>query len=287
MKQALFTGCIIPIQNPFIERIARDIFPKIGVEINDLEFSCCPFYGVRDIDEKEWLVIAARNLSLAEEKSLEIVSLCNGCTQTLKEANEMLRNNELREEINTSLARINRHYNGTVKVTHFMMLLDNIKDKLRPMIKPLRGLRIATHTGCHLLRPSGIMGYDNPENPARFNEFIRFLGAQAVEYNSSSLCCGYSQITNDKDASLSIMKDKLDELSKLDIDCLSVCCPSCFNQFDKNQVLLKSKYTIDYKIPVLHVLQLLGISMGMSPEQVFIQNNRTISPELKEKLSQI
>ncbi|MBN2422081.1 CoB--CoM heterodisulfide reductase subunit B [Candidatus Woesearchaeota archaeon] len=282
---ALFLGCVIPIQIPHIEKLARDLLPKLGINIVDADFSCCPFYGVRDIDEKEWLVTAARNLALAEEQKIDIISLCNGCSQTLIEANHALQDKELRAEINEVLKKINKQYNGTVKVYHFLMVFDSMKDQIKALIKkPFHGLKIATHTGCHLLRPSKIIGFDEPEDPKKFDDFVKLIGANSVDYHHKALCCGYTQVTNEKDMSLDLMKDKLDELNEKRVDALTVCCPSCYLQYDKNQVLIRSKFKVEYKIPVIHALQLLGLAIGMRADEVFLQKNRSITEDFMQKI---
>ncbi|KPJ62161.1 MAG: disulfide reductase, partial [Deltaproteobacteria bacterium DG_8] len=88
-QYAFFRGCLIPTKIPHLEAVARKILPELGIELIDIpEFSCCPdpiqFSGV---DQATWITIAARNLCLAEEKNLDIITLCNGCVNTLAQAN--------------------------------------------------------------------------------------------------------------------------------------------------------------------------------------------------------
>lgn len=273
------------MQTPFIEKLGRDLLAKLGVTITDLDFTCCPYYAVKDVSEKEWLVAAARNLAVAEKNKTDIISLCNGCSQTLIEANEILKDKEKLAEINGQLKKVGLEYKGTVKVLHFMMLLSQEQEKIKQLIKkPLRGVRVATHTGCHLLRPSKVIGYDSAEDPKRFDELVSLLGAISVDYLEKTTCCGSTMISKDKDMSLEMMKVKLSDIHQSGADCLSVCCPSCFMQYDRNQILLKSKYNLEFKVPTVHILQLLGIAFGHSVEEVFLNTNRSMTEELLIKL---
>ena len=268
MKYALFTGCVIPIQTPFIEKLARDVFVKLDVGLVDLDFTCCPYYSVRDVDEQEWLVGAAYNLALAEKNGLDILTLCNGCSQTLIEANYALQDADELAKVNERLKKAGLQYNGKTKVLHFMMLLEQINDKVKETsLKSLDGLKVATHTGCHILRPSKILAYDDAENPKKFDELVALLGGMTVDYKTKTLCCGSSMITKYKDMSLAMLKEKIIDLQNK-TDMLAVCCTSCFLQYDKNQVLLRMKK----KLPVVHIIQLLAYSLGIDP---LLENNRS------------
>lgn len=286
-QYALFLGCVMPIQLPHLEALGREILKRLDIDVVDLDFSCCPVYSVKDVDKDEWLVFAARNLALAEEHGVDIISFCNGCTQTLIEAtHELNEDKELRKKINTKLAKIGKQYKGKVKSSHIMMIFDQYKDKLGPLLtKSLRGWNIATHTGCHLLRPSEIIGYDSAENPQKFDDLVRFVGGYAVDYQTKTLCCGSSQVTNDQQIMVDIMTDKLDDLTAANVDTLVTCCPSCFLQYDKTQMLVNRQIEhTDYAIPVLHVFQLVGLALGMSPDEVFLSHNRSFGADFIERL---
>jgi heterodisulfide reductase subunit B2 len=284
---ALFPGCVIPTQVPFIEKLSGDIFSRIGLDIRRLDFNCCPYNGVKDADEEAALVLSARNLALAEKENASILSLCNGCAQTLIEANETLKSNsDMLFSVNKKLKRLDLEYKGTAEVLHFMMVFDHDKDSIRKNIKrPLAGLRIATHTGCHLLRPSRIIGFDSPEQPMKFDELIALLGATPVKYDSNALCCGNSAISLNKEMSLAMMNEKVSGLQNAGADCLAVCCPSCFIQFDRNQLLLKQAYGLSNLIPTVHIFQLMLLAFG--EDNAFFEQNRSGPSQLKSKISHL
>jgi len=87
MKYALFLGCLIPTRVPQIEVSCRKVFPELGVEfVEGHAFSCCPNTPyIKPLDDEGWTYLAARNLAIAEEAGLEIVSPCPGCSNTLIE----------------------------------------------------------------------------------------------------------------------------------------------------------------------------------------------------------
>lgn len=289
-KFAYFPGCVIPIQLPQIDKLARIILPKIGIELMDLNFSCCPSGGVKDIDDHEWLLTGARNLAVAEEEKLDILSVCTGCSQTLIEANHELKaDRDIKNAINDELSVINKKFKGKINAYNLMHILDEMKEKIAGMVKkPLIGLRIATQPGCHLLRPSRIIGYDDAEHPHKFDEFVRVLGATSVDYTKKTVCCGASALAREREMSLAMLKDKLDQLNEKHIDLITMTCPTCYNQLDKNAKILKKAFDdVDYTIPVVHILQLLGLALGMTTEEVFLKKNRSVNSEFVEKIKTV
>lgn len=195
MKFALFLGCLIPFRLPSLESTARKVLNRLGVELEDIsEFSCCPnTIAVEAVNDEYWYFLAARNLALAEMRGLDILCLCSGCSESLKKANfELKKNPALRERVNSKLSEIGLKYNGTVEVKHYVetlieMGLDTIREKI---VYPLRGLKVACHYGCHLLRPSEVILFDNPLNPVSLDKLVQVLGADTVDYENKMLCCG-------------------------------------------------------------------------------------------------
>ena len=125
MEFGLFLGCTVPARARQYEISTRKIGEKLGIKFIDIgEFSCCGF-PLKAVSKETALLLAARNLSLAEERGIEtICSICSACTENLTEmSRELNENEELREEVNRKLKEINREYNGKVKVKHLGRIL--------------------------------------------------------------------------------------------------------------------------------------------------------------------
>ncbi|MHA2326142.1 MAG: heterodisulfide reductase-related iron-sulfur binding cluster [Promethearchaeota archaeon] len=124
-KFAYFAGCTIPYRVPFFETALRKVLPEFGLELIDLPFACCPDPGgAQAFDSVTWHTLAARNLCLAEEQGLDIITACSGCFETLKIVNVHLQeDSKLKKEVNESLKEVGREYKGTIKVRHFADVL--------------------------------------------------------------------------------------------------------------------------------------------------------------------
>jgi heterodisulfide reductase subunit B len=257
-KYAFFIGCTIQVKIPYIEKLARDIFAKLGVELADLEFSCCPTARiVKEVSIGDWLFIAARNIALAEKAGLPILSMCTGCTQTLREAQEELKDTDKLMAINEKLKSQGLEYRGTSEVKFYAQLIYELMPQID--IRKQLPISVASHPGCHILRPSRILNFDDPENPTKLDELIRLLGADAVEYNNKALCCGYGIYSVDPEAAEHMMRDKL---ASLQADCMAVLCPTCLEYYELRQRAIAEKMGFA-PVQVVHYLQLLGLALGI------------------------
>jgi len=262
-KFAFFVGCTIRVRIPYIEKLARDIFGQLGVELIDLDFSCCPTARiVQDVDMDSWLFIAARNLAVAEKAGLPLLSMCTGCTLTLVEAKHALKDIDTQKRINERLGKLGLQYSGTSDIKFYAQLLHEMREEL-PVTRKLP-INIASHPGCHIIRPSKRMKFDDPENPVKLDELIETLGADAVNYPKKALCCGFPIHNIDPDAAEQMMKEKI---TSIDADCMTVLCPTCFEYYELRQTQIAHKMGFQ-PLMVLHFLQLLGLAIGYSLEDI-------------------
>lgn len=288
MKVIPFWGCMMPLKYPQIELAIRNTLPNLGIEIVDVEgFTCCPdpiYFKARD--KIKWLTIAARNLAVAEETGLDIITMCSGCISTLKEARYLLAEDKsLKDEINKRLKRINKEYKGTVNIEHAVVML---RDKLgfevveKSIKKSLKDIKVGIHYGCHLLKPSQIMGVDDADYPNILEDFIRAIGATPVEQKEQLLCCGKGCM--DDNIPLEMTEAIFSAIEESGADCMGLICPTCFSSFDLGQIIISRKMGKTYNIPVIYLFQLLGLAQGLTLEEVGLHKHRIKADKVLEKI---
>ncbi|MEM4267839.1 MAG: CoB--CoM heterodisulfide reductase iron-sulfur subunit B family protein [Candidatus Woesearchaeota archaeon] len=282
-KYSLFVGCTIIVKLPHIERLAKSIFAELGFELAELDFTCCPTARtVRDVDEKSWLVMAARNLALSEKKGLPILTLCTGCTQTLVEAKRMLDDTQTRRIVNTELGKAGLEFTGAAEVKFFAQLLYENIELIKQRRKKRLNVNVASHSGCHILRPSSILNFDSAENPKRLDELLEAIGCNVIDYSEKTLCCGYQISHVDREASEAMLKDKISSISiSGKADCIVVLCPTCMDYLDLRMRPVIQKFSLP-QIAVVHYLQLLGLSMGYGLTEVGYMFNKTKCPAIEK-----
>lgn len=278
MKVGFFIGCNTAFNRPDLEQAVRFSYPLLGVEIDDLEGqSCCPSWGTMpSVDLAGWGAVSARNLSLAEEKELDIVTVCGSCYGSLGEVRHKLQNDpSLKEKVNDILKGLGRNYRGTADVYQSVgYLYKNIgAEKIKQSLKySLEGLKIALQPGCHSLWPSEIYPdrEENSFNPQMLRDMCQALGAEVVEYSRLTDCCGMGGMRSaDMEKSFNLLAVKLNSIKEeADPDLIITGCSSCLIQIDTAQVPLNKDKRINFTIPVLHYMQVLALCLGVEPEKV-------------------
>ncbi len=287
MKYALFLGCTVPVRGMNYEIAARKVAERIGLHLVDVdEFTCCGF-PVKAVDVETSFLMAARNLALAENRGLDICTLCSACTSTLTEVNKVLKEDEeLREIINEKLGNI--RYNGNIEVKHFSRILYEdlgICELKNFIVEPLEGFRFAPHYGCHYLKPSEVYEeFDNPEAPVSLDELIMVTGAESVDYTTLKNCCGGGILGIDENVALKMSAKKLMELKDKGIDGLISICPFCSIMYEGNQKKIEKMENAEIGIPVFYYPQILGLALGIPADELGFKLNRVKPKAFLEKL---
>jgi len=283
----LFPGCTIGNRIPFIEASSRIVFDKLKIKTSDAAFACCPDpVGFNSVDHESWLAMGARNLTLAENEEKDIVSLCNGCFQTLKAVNEELKHDEHeKEKVNKILSTVDREFKGSIDVKHFVEVLHEVgAEKIKELVShDLSGLKVACHTGCHYNRPSEIMQTDDPMKPVKLRELVKATGATPVDYEEEMLCCGAGVGNAEEESAMQVLKNKFDSALEAGAEAFVVICPACFQQMDTNQRNLSKMVDKKYDIPILYLTELLALSFGVDSGDIGLKFHRARTKALLEK----
>ena len=288
MKVTPFWGCMISLKYPQMERAVRFSLEKLGVElVDEPRFSCCPdpIY-FKAADKMTWLTLAARNISIAEEHELDLITMCSGCTSTLCEVNYQLKKDrELQSRVNARLKKIGRQYKGTIRVRHLVTLLRDtigIQKVKESVTRPLHDIKVAIHYGCHLLKPSEIMQVDDTIVPSILAELIAITGATPIPHQEYLQCCG--KACQDYELTLGMSADVFQSVLNSQADCLGLICPTCFDSFDVGQIRVSRQLQKDYQIPIIYYFQLLAIAQGATPAEVGITHHKIMPKTFLEKL---
>lgn len=289
---ALFMGCTIPLKMPHLEKAFREVASILDIKLVDMQgVSCCPEpVSLQSLNIDTWLTIGARNLAIAEQMGMDVLTICSGCYETLKTVHVLLEEDpEHKKRVNEVLSKIGYEYKGTQEVYHFVEIMsepDWLEKIKQVMVKPLDDLNLAVHYGCHLVRPSKIMQFDHPEKPERIDNILKALGAKTLDFATKLECCGYCARLQDEIGE-KLVGDKMMELCEMDepVDALVAVCPACVSQYDRKEKIISRKTDKELDIPVLYLPEIMAIALGVDIQDLDLKRRSVKPTKLIEKLT--
>ncbi len=287
MSYALFVGCTVLSRLPGYEKSARNVAQRLGITLHDMPgSSCCGTTYLETLDTQTALTLAARNIAIAERMGLDIVTVCNGCTEVLTKANKKLKEDpELKAKINENLGEAGYEYNGSVEVKHYVKMLKEgvglakIRDE---MMFQFKDIKIGSHYGCHMLKPSDIYQGEDPENPQVMDELVATTGAEPLDYPSKLECCAGPIMGVRENITWEVGLDKVKTIKKMG-DALTTACPFCYLTFERSQLMEEESPNL----AVVHIPQLLGLGLGLEPHDLGLNLNKVDSSWLKDHIEEI
>lgn len=276
MQFALFRCCPTTVFLEQYETSTDAVLAKFGVDVKDIpEFNCCG-YPLKNYNFKAYLLSAVRNLCLAEKNERNILTLCNCCYGSLKQADQIMKADpELRDEMNAVLQAEGLRYEGSLEVRHMLELLyedigiDQIKQKV---VKTFSRPKVATHYGCHILRPRQLVQFDDPEKPTKFDQLVEVTGVESVDWEAKVKCCGAPVWGVNNELSMDLTEKKILNARQSGAEYLCVACVYCQLQFDRVQKKLCEKRK-NVSLPSILYPQLLGLSLGIDTETLGLDRN--------------
>jgi heterodisulfide reductase subunit B len=272
-EYTVYLGCMIPMRFPSVEVAAHKVFEALGAKLHDLPgYTCCPDPVLGRLAEPEFsLALSARNLAMAAKSGRDLLVLCNGCFETLVEAEETLAHDlEARAAANVALAKEGLEYKPGVRVRGFIDALaeDFGADAIRRLaVKPASGVKVACHTGCHMLRSE-----QHPKERMRLLETLTAAtGAGIASYPLDSLCCGFPAATASEEFAVdNVIAPKHRSIAASGAHAIVTGCPTCLYQLEAGQSALR-KRGVEANLPVLHLLELMWLSFGGDPAKMGLE----------------
>jgi succinate dehydrogenase / fumarate reductase cytochrome b subunit len=289
---AYYKGCLASLSAKELDVSTQALAPKVGLELLELErVTCC---GAGDIHEAEpdyYLHLNARILAYAEETGCDtLMTVCNVCTLNLRQANHQLRIDEkLLARVNANLESVGApRYSGGVNVQHFLWLVsagDGYELLKEAAHKGLKGLKIAPFYGCQILRPSKILGFEDPDKPQSLERIIEACGGEAIDYPAKIKCCGFPIIQAREDVALAELIQPIEQAAEAGADAMVTPCPLCHLSLDAWQSKLRKQTGRDFKMPILHLSQLIGVAAGLDGADLKFKRHVVPVDPVVEKLS--
>jgi len=288
-KLTYFPGCSAHGTSEEFDHTLKLVMKKLDVELEEIpDWNCCGATSAHVMTEALAMALPLRNLVLAEKLDSKTMGIaCASCYSRMKTTKVQVDENpELARKINSTIIQ-EGNYQGTVDIKSMLQYcyedigLETIKSKVT---KPLSGLKVACYYGCLLTRPKAITQFDSPEYPMSMDRIMEALGAEAVEFDYKTECCGASFSISDTEIVLSLSGKILEVAKESGAHLIVVACPLCQSNLDMRQPDIEKTTGKKYGIPILYLTQLMALAFGFPKEDLRL--NKHIVPA-EEALSNI
>lgn len=285
MKIPYYPGCTLNTVAKHLDSSARDSAQTLGFEMAELkQWNCCGATFPLTPDNVMGLTAPAKVLSNARKEGDTLTTLCSVCYNVLKRTNKVIRDN--REKRNVINGFIEEEYDGSLNVIHYLEVLrDKVGfAKVKEAVKrPLKGVKASAYYGCMLLRPFEDIGIDNAERPTIFEDLLKALGAEPVEFANKIECCGAHLAMNNEDVVAKLSGNVMTSAVGNGAELIVTSCPLCQYNLEKSQPKVEAE-TGFKGVPVVYFTQLIGLAMGQDVATLGFEKNATdIMPLLKKK----
>jgi heterodisulfide reductase subunit B len=271
MKYAYYPGCsqesTAEEYNHSLQAVARRLEGVDLVEIED--WNCCGATPAATVNPALPHALAARNLAIAEEMGMEMVTPCAACYKNIRKASHALNDDpELLARVNAAL---DGHQLGTApRVRHPLdVVVNDVGVDNVPVEQPLHGFKVASYYGCLITRPEG--GFDDPERPQTMDRLMEALGAEAVDWAYKTKCCGGAIYMTTEAISMRLSADVLAHAKAAGANAVAVGCPFCQLLLDLYQDKLEALKGTSFDLPIFFFSQLMGLAMGLDREELGLE----------------
>ena len=182
------------------------------------------------------VLIKSKKECLKDDREDKVVTLCSVCFNVLKRTNYAFKKDN--NKLDTINSMLESDYKADTNVVHYLELLrdyagyDTIKNNLKVSLK---GLKVAPYYGCFLLRPHEEIGLDDPYAPTIFEDMLKSLGCEVVDFSHKIECCGSYSVMKDPDKATECSYNILDSVYAAKADIIATACPLCQYNLDEKQ----------------------------------------------------
>jgi succinate dehydrogenase / fumarate reductase cytochrome b subunit len=266
----------------------------LGIELIELKkASCCGSGTFKEDSQLLEDTVNARNIALAEELNLPLLTHCSTCQGVIGHVDDRLKARQQTdpnyvEQINGLLQKEGcSPYKGSTEVKHLLWALVGdfgLEALQQKVTRRLSGLKCAAFYGCYLLRVQEHLPYDDPYNPQSMERLFETVGATPIYYRGRTQCCGWPLSSYATDQAFKMAGMHIQDAIASGADCIVTPCPLCHLNLDSRQPEVERAIGKKLGLPVLHLPQLVALALGISPQQLGLDRHIVSTKPVLENL---
>jgi succinate dehydrogenase / fumarate reductase, cytochrome b subunit len=271
VRLAYYPGCSARSTCAELNEATHRVATGLGLQLVQLDAATCT--GARElraIDPQGFVALNVRILALAERAGLPLMTICNTCTLNVLDAHAaFVGDPAVAEKVNAALADEGLHYSGRTRISHFLWVLfeDIGVERLRALVtRPLTGLTVAAFYGCHITRPPQRYGFVDSRNNVALEKLAELLGCRPIDYSGRTECCGFHTAAHEEKVAIKLTGAHIKAAKAGGAQTMVTPCPLCHTVLDGFQREIEKDMGETLDMPVLHLPQLIGLALGLSPQ---------------------
>jgi succinate dehydrogenase / fumarate reductase, cytochrome b subunit len=293
LKYAYFPGCVAQGACGELHLSTTALARALDIELVELKkASCCGSGTFKEDSQLLEDTVNARNIALAEELNLPLLTHCSTCQGVIGHVDERLKESQ---QTNTNYVnKVNGllqkegclPYRGSTEVKHLLYALVadyGLEEIQNRVTRKLSGLKCAAFYGCYLLRAQK-NSYDNPFRPEAMENVFRAVGATPIYYRGRTQCCGWPLSSYATTDSFKMAGTHIQDAIESGADCIVTPCPLCHLNLDSRQPEVEKVIGKKLGLPILHLPQLIALALGISPKELGLERHIVSTKPLLEKL---
>jgi heterodisulfide reductase subunit B len=263
MRISFYPGCSLEGMANDYARSIVSVFSDLEIALVEIkDWSCCGATAAHSLSEYLSVVFPARNLSLAEEMGLDIVSPCANCFNRLKYSQHMIKKGlyDIPWKVEGS--------NTVYEITRFLSQPEMLARVQKRVLRPLKGLRVVSYYGCQMVRPPKITGFFDYENPQSLDKLAAAAGAEVIDWSYKTTCCGAGIGMGRKDIQRHLTDRILEKAKQSGAEAVVVSCPLCQTNLDTAQPEKDRK-----SLPIFYITELMRLAFTDRPESGWFRSH--------------
>jgi heterodisulfide reductase subunit B len=270
-----YPGCALHGSSADYEQSVRKSLVALGVRLRELDdWICCGATAAHSLNQKLAAALPARNLAIAERDGMnELFAPCPMCSMELIKAGRAVAGSEtLRKELSQI---VELSVSGDVRVLNLIQVFQRIGfDRIETAaVRKLAEFKPACYYGCLLTRPPETLRFDDCEQPSSMESLLSKLGAEPVDWNYKTECCGAGMTMANEATVLELSHKILGNAAAHGANCIVVACPMCHVNLDMKQADVDRRYHVVHESPVYYLSDLVGLALGMSERELGIDRH--------------
>jgi len=270
-----YPGCALHGSSNDYGSSVRSCLAALDVGLRELDdWICCGATAAHSLNHMLAVSLPARNLAIAERDGYqELLAPCPMCSMELIKAQSALTGSaELRRKV-SEIVELN--VTGETRVLNLIQVMQKIglEQIQKKAVRPLTEFKPACYYGCLLTRPADTLKFDDCEHPSSMETILRALGAEPVEWNYKTECCGAGMTMADEDVVLDLSNKILDNAAKHEANCVVVACPMCHVNLDMKQADIERRFGRRHDMAVYYLSDLVGLAVGVDEKTLGIDRH--------------